>query len=69
MLSWIAMILTILGQIAISKQKVAGFYMWLCSNSIWMYLNEDLAFRIAFVVVQIFCVYGIINWRKLKVVK
>lgn len=68
-MTWIITLISVTGSILNAKHSVYCFYIWIMSNILWiMYdLYIKLYSRALLDIFQtIICIYGIINWRKMK---
>lgn len=66
-LMWLVVIASLCGNICVIKKKVLGFYLWSITNLLWaiynIYINA-IAQAVLMLVCLIFCIYGIIEWKK-----
>lgn len=65
--SWGMTTLTIIGTIANSFQKRAGFYFWLISNLFWIgynIYNKMYAQAAVYAFNSLMCVVGLVKWKK-----
>lgn len=68
-LTWIATIITIIGSILNSQKRIEGFYLWIISNSVYVYINLYLgitAQAVLFAFNTFICIWGLCTWRKKK---
>ena len=66
-LSYIAMILSVIGSYYVNRKKVTGMWLWLFSNTIWFSLaiyRKDYAQLIMFLIYFYFSIEGVMKWRK-----
>ena len=68
-LTWAATSIAILGSILNSSKRIEGFYFWLASNSLYVYINLKLgipAQAVLFLFNILICVMGVLQWKKKK---
>lgn len=66
-IEWIATGIGIIGAILNASKSIKGFYLWLISNSIFIYisiLNKLYGMATLFLVYFLISLYGIIKWKK-----
>lgn len=67
MIAWIATIIAIIGSILNSNKREEGFYLWIISNSLYVYINIKagiIAQAVLFVFNIIVCLWGLYQWKK-----
>lgn len=69
-ISWVAMVLSLAGNLFIAKKMKIGFVIWLISNLMWIAVNIILIHNIPQIIMYAFFtganIYGIVNWSKEK---
>ncbi len=68
-LAWGIVAISLMGNIYIIKKKVAGFYFWSFSNTLWIFYNlfiAAIAQAVLMFICLLFCLYGIYQWNKKK---
>jgi len=67
-LSWLATVLSLGGQVLINKKKKAAFPVWIASNLTWILVNFLTTFNLANVVMyavySLMNIHGLIEWTK-----
>lgn len=67
-INWILTILVMIGTFANAKQKIWGFYIWILTNIVYVFLDvcyyNNHARAFLFLVQTAMCLLGIIEWRK-----
>lgn len=68
-LTWVATAIAIVGSILNSCKRIEGFFLWLISNSLYVYINIKLgviAQAILFAFNILICIMGVVQWKKTK---
>ena len=63
----VAFLLSLAGIYAQTKKKMIGWYIHLCSNTLWIIMlvpDKQWVLVVSFVIYSTLNVYGIIQWRK-----
>ena len=67
-ISWVATILSLAGQILINNKNKTAFPIWITSNILWIIINVMTTLNIAnivmYIVYTIMNVHGLIKWIK-----
>lgn len=66
-LTWAATSIAIIGSLLNSCKRVEGFFFWIVSNSLYVYINLKLgipAQAVLFLFNILICLMGIIAWKK-----
>ena len=67
MLGWVAFTFAFIGAILNAQKRVEGFYFWLLSNGLFIWINlshKEWGSVATFVMFTFVTIYAIYNWRK-----
>lgn len=68
-LSWVFVVVALIGNYYINKQKICGYYFWILSNIFFVGYNvtiNNYSMSFLFLVYIVFCIHGVLNWKKEK---
>lgn len=68
-LEWIAVALSIVGNLFVIKRRVEGFILWSIANVLWIYIGVITSLwgmTTLFIVYFLISMYGIFSWSKKK---
>jgi len=71
-MQWIALTLSLTGNILINYQKKQGFVIWTLANVIWIYLaftRWDWAQVALFTVYTVLNIHGLYTWKNKKIIE